>query len=158
MKKLILVMALAVVSFSANAQFNAGVNIGIPTGDLEPVTSFVYGAEVNYMYQVSDDFQVGPSLSFVNFSGKSVGGISFGDASFLPIAAAGRFSASESFTLGADIGYGIGVNSGNNGGFYYRPMVGYNVSDSIMVQLHYSGVSSNGATAANIGAGVMFAL
>lgn len=151
-------MALVVGSFTANAQFNAGVNIGIPTGDLEPLTSFVYGAEVNYMFEVSEDFQAGPSISFMNYSGKSVGGVSLGDASFLPIAAAGRYNASESFVLGADLGYGIGVNSGNNGGFYYRPMVGYNISDKIMVQVHYSGVSNNGANANNIGAGVMFAL
>lgn len=161
MKKFLLTIAVVAFGFVANAQdgqFNAGVNLGLPVGDADTVSSFVLGAEVNYLFSVSDDFEVGPSVSFVNFFGKDFGGVSQ-DASFLPIAAAGRFSISDEFTLGADLGYGIGLSpSGIDSGFYYRPMVGYNVADNIMIQATYSGISVTGATWANIGLGVMFAL
>ena len=165
MKKFLLTIAMVAFGFAANAQdgeFNAGVNLGLPVGDVSDFSSFALGAEVNYLFSVSDDFKVGPSVSFVNYFGKdfTIGGVTVpgSDASFLPIAAAGRFAISEDFTLGADVGYAVGINEGNDGGFYYRPMVGYNISEKIMLQATYSGVSNDGATAANIGLGVMFGL
>ncbi|CAM1341091.1 outer membrane beta-barrel protein [Tenacibaculum amylolyticum] len=169
MKKFLLTIAMVAFGFAANAQdgqFNAGVNLGLPVGDASDISSFAVGAEVNYLFSVSDDFQVGPSVGFVNYFGKdtevTAGGvtvtISASDAQFLPIAAAGRFAISDEFTLGADLGYAVGINTGNDGGFYYRPMVGYNVADNIMIQATYSGVSVTGGSVANIGLGVMFGL
>ncbi|CAL2084464.1 OMP_b-brl domain-containing protein [Tenacibaculum sp. 190524A05c] len=162
MKKFLLTIAMVAFGFAANAQdgeFNAGVNLGLPTGDVSDAYSFAVSAEVNYLFSVSDDFKVGPSLGFANFFGKDVGGVTVDSASFLPLAAAGRFAVSEEFTLGADLGYGIGISpDGNDGGFYYRPMVGYNIAENIMLQATYSGVSVNGGTFSNIGLGVMFGL
>lgn len=158
MKKVILVFALAMFAYTANAQsgkFNLGVNLGLVTGDADVVSSFAGGVEANYLFSVSDNFDFGPSVGFVNFFGKD----NFDDASFMPLAGAARFKASEEFTLGADLGYGVGISpDGNDGGFYYRPMVGYNVSDKVMLQATYSGISVNNATWANFGIGAMFAL
>ncbi|CAL2092660.1 OMP_b-brl domain-containing protein [Tenacibaculum sp. 190524A02b] len=182
MKKLLLVAMMA-FGFAMNAQdgqFNVGANFGLPIGTTGDVSSFVLGAEVNYLFEVSDDFKVGPSVSYNYFFGKDVDtnvggnlggllnglvnqlteslGIS-GDSSYMPIAAAARYNVSEAFVLGADLGYAIGISpSANNGGFYYRPMVGYNVAEKIMIQATYSGVSTDGSTASNIGLGVMFGL
>ena len=162
MKKLFLtiaVIAFGLVASAQDGQFNAGVNLGLPVGDSSDFYSFSAGVEVNYLFSVSDDFQVGPSIGFTNFFGKEVGGFDVDSASFLPLAAAGRFAVSDQFTLGADLGYGIGISpDGNDGGFYYRPMVGYSISDNIMLQASYSGVSVNGGTFSNIGLGVMFGL
>lgn len=152
-------------SFAVNAQkgnFNAGINLGLPTGDASDLYSFVLGLEANYLFDVTDAIQIGPSVSFVNYFGDNIdiiGGVNVDvkDISFLPIAAAVRFNASEKFVLGADIGYGIGVSpSGNDGGFYYRPLVGYNISEKVMLQLSYSGISINGGEASNIGLGAMY--
>jgi len=79
--------------------FSAGANLGLPIGDASNVYSFVLGAEINYLFEISDGFKVGPSVSFINFFSKSVEGIEVPNANFLPIAAAGRFSISEEFTL-----------------------------------------------------------
>lgn len=148
-------MALVVASFSANAQFNAGVNVGIPAADASDVTSFSFGVDVNYMLSDADDFNYGIASGFQYYSGKDA----FPNWSFLPIAAAGRYNASEDFMLGADIGYAIGLNpSGNDGGFYFRPMVGYHLNENTMLNASYSSTSVNGGTIANIGVGVMFAL
>ncbi len=166
MKKFLLTIAMVAFGFAANAQdgeFNAGVNLGLPIGDVSDAYSFTLGAEVNYLFSVSDDFKVGPSVGYVQFFGKDfdVLGVSIPgvDASFMPLAAAGRFAVSDEFTLGADLGYAIGLSpDGNDGGFYYRPMVGYNISDNVMLQATYSGVSVEGGSFSNIGLGVMFGL
>lgn len=162
MKKFLLTIAMVAFGFAANAQdgeFNAGVNLGLPVGDVSDAYSFTLGAEVNYLFSVSDDFKVGPSAGFVQFFGDEIGGFDVADASFLPLAAAGRFAVSDEFTLGADLGYAVGLSpDGNDGGFYYRPMVGYTISEGIMLQATYSGVSVDGGSFANIGLGVMFGL
>lgn len=160
MKKLFLIIAIA-FGLSINAQegeFNLGANFGLPVGDFSNTHSFALSVEANYLFNISDDFSVGPSASFVNYFGKEENNLGFGDIQFLPLAAAGRFAVSDEFTLGADLGYGIGINTGNNGGFYYRPMLAYNISDDISLQASYSGISNNGQNISNIGLGVMFKL
>lgn len=83
-----------------------------------------------------------------------------GEVQFLPIAASGRFNASEDFSIGADLGYALGINEGNDGGFYYRPIVGYNLSEKAQLNLSYTGVSIKDAdfTWSTINLGVLFSL
>jgi hypothetical protein len=169
MKKVLLIAGVVLLGLgNVNAQdgaFNLGVNFALPTGDAGDVYSFAIGVEANYLFQVSEEFQVGPSVSYISYFGKSeVFGIDvdIDNAGFLPLAAAGRFNASDKFVLGADLGYAIGINpEGNDGGFYYRPMVGYDVNEKIQITVSYSGVSLSGdgdGTFSNIGIGAMFAL
>ena len=66
----------------------------------------------------------------------------FDDVGFLPIAAAGRFNVFEKLTLGADLGYAIGITpSENSGGFYYAPKIQYGITDAIAIVAAYRGVS-----------------
>jgi hypothetical protein len=106
MKKMLLVVVFAIFGLSAsNAQgvLNGGVNVGLPVGDSDTGYSFVLGAEVNYMFTVSDGFTAGPSIAFSNFFGKTVNGFKVPSASFLPISLAGRFNVSDKFVAGADL-------------------------------------------------------
>ena len=179
MKKL-LVAAMMVFGLAANAQegqFNVGANFGLPVGIISDLTSFVMGAEVNYLFSVSDDFTVGPSVSYLHYVSKSAKDIAeainggplldndnreyaekVDDMSLLQLAAAARYNVAENFTLGADLGYAVSISTDEaKGGFYYRPMVGYNVSENIMLQATYSGVTREGKNIANIAIGAMFA-
>ncbi|GAB1309307.1 hypothetical protein KH5_19900 [Urechidicola sp. KH5] len=162
MKKFLVTAVIAVFGISAFAQngnFNAGINFGFPTGDASDFSSFNLKVEVNYLFEVSEAFDVGPSMSYSHYFGKEIGstGINWDDVSFLPLAAAARFNASDKFAVGGDIGYAIGLSpSGNDGGFYYRPLVGYNVTDNIMIQASYSGISRDGGTFSNFGIGGMY--
>ncbi|SEB68884.1 hypothetical protein SAMN04489761_1456 [Tenacibaculum sp. MAR_2009_124] len=160
MKKLVFIIAvmLGVTIQAQEGEFNVGVNFGLPVGDASNFSSFTLGAEANYLFDVADNFKAGPSVAFVNFFGKEVGNISYDDAQFLPIAAAARYQASDKFSIGADIGYGIGINTGNDGGFYYRPLVSYDVADNIAIQGSYNGISSDGGSVSSIGLGVLFSL
>lgn len=161
MKKLFLGALMIAFSFSVNAQgsFNVGVNAGIPTGDAKDGYTFALGLDVNYLFEVSDAFEVGPSVSYLTYFGDEIGGFDIDNASFLPISAAARFAAGDAFTLGADLGYALGLSpDGNDGGFYYRPMVGYDISENFMLQATYSGVSVDGGTFSSFGLGAVFGL
>lgn len=81
------------------------------------------------------------------------------DATFLPIAAAARFNVSDAFSLGADLGYAVGLApDGNDGGFYYAPRAAYSVSDLIDIVLGYRGVSLDGGSWNIISLGLEFGI
>lgn len=155
MKKLFLMVAFVAFSLNAQAQFTLGVNAGIPAADASDVTSFSYGVDVNYMLSQGESFSYGIASGIQMYSGKD----NFDNWSFLPIGAALRFSSSSTLSFGADVGYALGLSpDGNDGGFYYRPMLIYGLNDNTHLNLSYSGISLDGATVANFGVGVMFKL
>jgi len=165
MKKVLFIAVVVLGLGNINAQngsFNAGVSIGLPTGDISDSSSLAISVEANYLFEISDQFKVGPSISYLHYTGKKDilgSGYDQDDMSFLPIAAAARFAASEKFTFGADLGYGIGISPDDiEGAFYYRPMIGYNISEKVMLQATYTGMSKEDATISNFGVGAMFSL
>ena len=144
MKKLLLCAAIAVFSMSnLNAQgANVGINAGFITGDFSDGYSFNISLDASYLWEVSDQVEAGVATGYSHTLGKDVNGVKPDDVSFLPIAAAGRFNISDDFTVGVDLGYGIGISpDGNDGGFYYAPRVQYSVSESIDIVAAYRGVS-----------------
>ena len=155
-----------VFAVSVNGQkgnFSAGVNLGLPTADASDGYSFTLGAEVNYLFDVSSDFKAGVSASYLTFFGKDIDflgtTIEIENAAVLPIAGAVRYLASDKFSIGVDLGYAIGISpDGNDGGFYYRPLIGYNLSEKMELNASYSGISVEGGTIANFGLGLMFKL
>ena len=111
-------------------------------------SSFSFGLDVNYMLNSGEEFSYGIATGYQNYSGKN--GIPSVD--FIPLALAGRYAVSEQVSIGADLGYAMS----SNGGFYYRPMVVYNLSETMKLNASYSGVSVTGGTVSNVGAGIMF--
>lgn len=159
MKKLILVLALALTSFAASAQFSLGASFGLPTGDAEAGYTFALGIDANYMFESEGEVNFGVATGYLTYFGDEILGVEIDNASFLPLAGALRYAASDKFTLGADLGYAIGLApDGNDGGFYYRPMVAYGIGENTSINLSYSGVSVDGGTFSNIGLGIMFGL
>ena len=162
MKKLLLLSMLSLFSVTMNAQdsgFSVGATVGMPTGDISDLYGVSFGADVNYMFSAN----FGVAVGFQSFSGKTISilgtDMKISSASFLPIAAAGRYNLSDAFVLGADVGYALGMSpSGNDGGFYYRPMLAYAVASNVSVNAHYSGIGVDGGTFSSIGLGVMFGL
>ncbi|WP_435412524.1 outer membrane beta-barrel protein [Psychroserpens mesophilus] len=167
MKKLMLLAAVAVFSLSnVNAQeLRAGLNGGLPIGDFSEFYSFSFGLDVNYLWEVSDDFSAGIATGYSTSSGDSqdlgtffgvnLGTIDYPDFSYIPLAAAGRYNASEAFVLGADLGYAIATGDGD-GGFYYAPMVGYNITEEFQANVSYRGVSVEGGSFSTINLGVNY--
>lgn len=159
MKKLFLVLALVAFSFSSNAQFSLGATFGLPTGDADTAYTFALGIDATYMFESESDLAFGVATGYLTYFGDEIGTVEIDNASFLPLAAVARYPLSDDFTLGADVGYAIGLApDGNDGGFYYRPMIAYALGENTSINLSYSGVSVNGGTFSNIGLGVMFGL
>jgi len=164
MKKLFLA-AFAVFAFaSVNAQeLRAGLTGGLPIGDFSDAYSFSFGLDASYLWEVSEDFSAGIATGYATSPGDSQSITILGitttidavDFSYIPLAAAGRFNASEGFVLGADIGYAIATGDGD-GGFYYRPMVGYNISEEFQITASYRGVSVNGGSFSTVNLGVNY--
>ena len=133
--------------------------LGNLVGDAEPAYGSALSVDANYMFESEGEVNFGVAAAYLTYFGKDIGGVSVDNASFLPLAGALRYGASDKFTLGADLGYAVGLApDGNDGGFYYRPMVAYGIGENTSINLSYSGVSVDGGTFSNIGLGIMFGL
>ncbi|MEM7486453.1 MAG: hypothetical protein AAF348_14695 [Bacteroidota bacterium] len=152
-------IAIFMTLLTANAQdrssFKAGINAGLPVGDASDFSSFSVGFDMAYHWGVSELLDVGLATGFVNAFGDtetiSEGIIEieaeFEDYQFIPLAASFRIYPTFEFKFGADVGYAVGINEGNEGGFYYRPLVGYNITGNTELNVSYTAVDNNGTFA-----------
>lgn len=164
MKKFVLVIAIAIFGLAnVSAQdFKLGINAGLPIGDAGDVSSFNLSVDANYLWAVADQFHAGIAAGYSHSFGEKVSfediTYSYGDFGYIPIAGAGRFHASEKFTLGLDLGYAIGVSDNFDGGFYYAPKVQYAITPSMDIVVAYRGVSESGGSFDILSAGIEFGL
>ncbi|WP_299364224.1 outer membrane beta-barrel protein [Winogradskyella sp.] len=164
MKKLILA-AFAVFAFatvSAQGQFKAGISGGLPIGDAGDLATFAIAVDLGYLFEISDEFDAGVTTGYSHSFGDEVTilGETFNedDVQFIPVAASGRFEVAPDFTLGADLGYAIGIGDDADGGFYYSPRAQYSVSEAIDIVAAYRGVSVDGGSWDIISAGIEFGI
>lgn len=163
MRKVFLVIV-AVFGFTvAQAQgvFKAGVVAAMPTGDAADISSFGLGADLYYMFGREDYWlNFGPTVGFRNYFGKDYEildqTIKGDDAQFLPLAGAFRGKILGLINWGSDIGYAVGINDGNDGGFYFRPIVGLDIADTIELNISYESVSLDGGAWQAFSAGILF--
>jgi|TARA_R100000479_G_scaffold33554_2_gene13876 hypothetical protein len=148
MKKIIVIAAFVLfgigTSFAQN-QFKIGFNGAIPVGDAGDVYNAGIAADAAYLFEVANRVWVGPQVTYFQyFVDESINEDKLlDDTRFLPIAASSRIGLGEAFYLGADLGYAIGLEEGNKGGFYYRPKAGYTFG-AVGLTASYSGVSTDG--------------
>lgn len=164
MKKLSLLCLVVLMGFTSaysQGHFKIGVNGGIPVGDASDVSNFQLGADVGYMFDAIPLLEVGGMLGYSHFFNDDevdLGELNFqgDDLQFLPVALSGRVKL-PTFFVGLDLGYAFGLNDGNDGGFYYRPQVGY---DFLMLGLilSYQGISVDGSNVSSINIGAEFSL
>lgn len=153
MKKFLCSLIFLAFGFSttyAQGDIRLGVNAGIPVGDISDASDFNGGADIAYLMGF-DTFQVGPMVGYNRFFVDE-----FDDWSFLPLAATARFGLAG-LELGADVGYALGLTDGLDGGFYYRPKIGFSLFGLGLIG-SYTGISMDGGTASSINLGVEFRL
>ncbi|WP_037314945.1 hypothetical protein [Salegentibacter sp. Hel_I_6] len=159
MKRLVLIMCFSLIGVTAaqaQSGLRIGANIGLPVGDIEEVSNFQAGADLAYMIGVADMLYVGPKIGYTRFF-MDEDGFEVDDPAFLPISASGRISLARGFFFGTDLGYAVGLNDGNDGGFYYRPQVGYNFG-KIGLLGSYTGISVDGGSFGSVNVGIEFGL
>ncbi|MFL0354497.1 hypothetical protein [Xanthomarina sp. GH4-25] len=161
MKKqfLTLLIALVLSTFTfAQSGFNIGGSIGFPYENYEGYDfSFAFSVDANYLFEVNQAFDIGLATGYGQAFGDSyyigpiIGSFDTPDYQYVPVAAAARINVNRRLVFGADIGYAISVTSAkdylNNkyydGGFYWRPMVGFNLNERLQLNFNYIGISDN---------------
>lgn len=157
MKKILLSLAAFCAFGVANAQengFKVGIHIGAPMGDAGDVYSLNFGGDVSYMWAMNDQFSIGAATGYSYFSGKDIdsplGGSVKINGAFIPIAASGQYSITESLFLGADLGYAFYSGDGDgDGGLYYQPKFGYQM-EFFEVYAAYKGIAVDGGSVSSV--------
>jgi hypothetical protein len=158
MKKIKLVLVLAIMStFALQAQtFKVGATLGLPMADAADISTFVLGVDAYYYFtDIDDTVEIGATAGFRNFFGDEIDGFEIDDAQFVPLAAAARLKLFGIVSGGADIGYALGITDFLDGGFYFRPVVGIDIADTIELNASYENIS-DAATWGNFNVGVLF--
>ena len=143
----------------AQQGFKIGLNGGLPINqEVNDIVSLVAGVDLGYHYALGEVVDAGVMAGFINgFPEKfDSGGADLPHVQFLPLAASFRIWPSNSFSLGGDLGYALGLNEGNEGGFYYKPLIGYLMGAQTEVSLSYTGIAVEGLSWATVNLGVLY--
>lgn len=137
---LVLIFILSAIVIHAQkvdrTSFRGGVNTGIVMGDFSEAFSFVLGVDITQHWGVSKALDIGIATGFSNAFGEkqtvSAEGVTlatdFDNFQIIPVGASIRLYPARGFKIGGDAGYAIGINEGNNGAAYYRPMLGVDIA------------------------------
>ena len=165
MKKLLFFAAFAVFAFttsSAQGEFRAGIDVGLPIGDAGDLSTFVIAVDLGYLFDLSSNIKAGPIAGYSHSFGDDVTEgpftVEIDDIQFIPVGAGGRFNVSDNFSLGADVGYAIGINDNNDGGFYYAPRTSYYAGQSVYIVAAYRGVALDNGSWDIISIGIEFGI
>ena len=134
MKKMILAaIAFVALPFYANAQdskFTAGVNVGLPTGDIKEGYSVNFGLDFTYTLNIAKNFDGGLGIGYSHFIAKGQTYPKIEDVGFAPFFVTANYLIADSVLIGMDLGYGIGIApSENKGGMFYQPKIGYRADE-----------------------------
>lgn len=127
----LLAMPLAKLQAQNNRGFETSVHLGIPTEEVEDAINLVFGIDFNYYFiNVAEVLDFGFTGGYINFNGEqrlSSGSVNVAlpDASFLRVGGSGRLNFNRSTYFALDLGYAIGLDDIEGGG-YYQPKIGFN--------------------------------
>ena len=143
----------------AQQGFKIGLNGGLPVNqEVNNIVSLVAGVDLGYHYALGEVVDAGIMAGFINgFPEKfDSGGADLPNMQFLPLAASVRFWPSNSFSLGGDLGYALGLTDGYEGGFYFKPLVVYLMGAQNELSLSYTGIAAEGLSWATVNLGVLY--
>ncbi len=163
MKKVFLVLAIiTAAATTVNAQKSSdklaisfGVDLGSTTGDVNKVSPFVVGADIQGEYGLSDKFGVMASVGFDAWLSKGTGE----SIKFIPVLVGARYFFNSKIYAAYKAGYSIGISktilkTTIDGAFTNVFGAGYKPSPRSDVYLYYKMLSKAGADV--FGKGVTF--
>lgn len=147
----LIVFSISFFSISAQEGFKIGAQAGLPIGDYNDSISIVAGLDVGYMWAPNKLLDLGIKSGIVHgfaetYRFEQTASIKLPSRQFVPIAASVRIWPSRSFSFGGDVGQALGLNDGNEGGFYYRPQFGFQMGAQSEVNFSYTAVKGDDAT------------
>ena len=162
MKNTLLALIFSFIGLGMYAQegFKLGFHGGLPINDFNDAVTLTVALDGGYMYALNEVVDVGVATGFVHgfaesFSSEAIEA-DFPNMQFVPLAASVRVWTSNSFSFGVDGGYAVGINEGNDGGLYYRPIIGYLMGPSTEVNFSYSTVELDDASWNSINLGILY--
>jgi hypothetical protein len=168
MNKLLLACILIIStinSMMAQENYMVGIKVGEPAGSISEFFAFTLAVEMAYIKPVSSSIRLGASVGYTRFFGDKVDvrisniGVVEGrveDQGFVPVVFKSLFNLGNSgFGLGADLGYAIGVDSINGGGFQYEPKIFYDTG-MLLFTASYQSISLTGGNFNNVQFGVAY--
>lgn len=157
---LLAVLIFQITDLRAQEGFKMGIQAGLPFNDFNEALSIVVGADVSYMYPLGKLVDIGPSVGYIHgFAETFQSNIVRADlepVQFVPLSAGLRFWTSNDFSFGGNAGWALGINEGNDGGMYYRPMIAYLMSSSVEVNFSYTGIELENATWSTLTLGLVY--
>ncbi|WP_115463002.1 hypothetical protein [Winogradskyella aurantiaca] len=160
MKYLFSVFFVLCLSSSVLAQnkLHLGLSANIPIGDANNFSSFALAGDLNYLFDVSEYWDVGPFTGTSYAFGERVEGMQLQDVQFVPFGGAVRFEFLPRINFGLDIGYAWGIGSITDSGLYFSPRAQVTVTKRIDIVAAYRGISRSGSSWDMIGIGAEFLL
>ncbi|MBC2839004.1 hypothetical protein [Robiginitalea sp. SC105] len=143
----------------AQQGFKIGAHGSLPvTSEVNDVVSLSVGLDAGYLAALGEVVDLGAMTGFINgFPEKfDNGGVDLPNVQFLPLAASVRIWLSNSFSFGGDLGYALGLNDGNDGGLYYKPVIGYLMGAQTEINLSYTGIETEGTPWATVNLGFLY--
>jgi len=151
MKKLFLFSILSIFTIGgihAQGNFEASANVGLIVGDASDFFSFKAGIAVAYLFEVSDEFQVGPEIGYDNYFAKdfSAGGITFktDDVGVVPILAKAKYSLSDRINAHVGVGYAVFTGDGDGGEFTWKLGGSYEFTEDWEAGVGYNSINGDG--------------
>lgn len=141
----------------AQEGFKLGIHASLPVGENNDLVGLVAGIDTGYMFALGEVIDMGVATGFINgFPEKFHTETVLRDlphVQFIPLAGSFRIWLSNSFSFGGDGGMAIGINEGNDGGLYYKPVIGYLLGAQTEVSISYTGIEVDGGewTTVNLG-------
>ncbi|NNK76877.1 MAG: hypothetical protein HKP42_12545 [Maribacter sp.] len=126
---LALLFTVCITGLQAQEGFKIGLHGGLPIDDFNDAVSLSLALDTGYMFALGEVVDAGVATGFINgfaerFSSEAIEA-DYPNMQFVPLAASVRIWASNSLSIGIDAGQALGINEDNDGGFYYRPILGY---------------------------------
>lgn len=138
-------------SFSqyARPSLSLGVELGIPTGDLNGTQKIGIGGSAKAAFPVASDLDLTVSAGYISFSGDEIGSFKYPALNFIPIKAGVRYRfAPHGFYLEPQLGYTSintpGSSTSGKGGFTYAANAGYFFTRNWDISARFEGVSKKG--------------
>ena len=161
MKPFYLAFLALVMTANLHAQqgFKLGGHGSLPvSGDANNAASLAVGIDTGYIFALGEVVDLGAMTGYIHgFPEKyDNGGADLPSIQFLPLAGSVRIWPSNSFSFGVDGGYAVGLNDGNDGGLYYKPIIGYLMGAQTEISLSYTGIGVDGFDWATVNFGILY--
>lgn len=158
MKKILFLLVMIIGLGEVKAQdekIHLSAQAGFPTGTFSNAFNFHFGLEGTYYFldEVADGLKIGATAGYNLFSSSD----DFPNFDFITLAASGRYDFTEEFFARLDMGFGIGLEEGSNGGFLFEPRVGYSLG-KLDVFGYYKRISESIFAITSVGVGVTYKL